>query len=122
MPKRRNKGIGHVGGRRNLGLDLKGRPSPLVRGRASPAEHALDGIALPVYQRSDNLIVVPLPDAGGPLSIVGQSRSGISITHEYEMIRSQLLGISDLALVVIDPLQSFTYSDINKDPAAAQYG
>jgi len=67
------------------------------------------------------LMVVPLPDAGGPIPLIKQNRQGLSATSQFEVIRQQLLTIDDLALVVFDPLQAFAAADINADPAAGQF-
>lgn len=67
------------------------------------------------------LLVVPLPDAGGPVSLVMQTRDGLKVTPEFEMIRAQLLRIPDLKMIVFDPLQNFIQTDINADPAAGQF-
>jgi hypothetical protein len=72
-------------------------------------------------ERPDHLYIVPLPDAGGPLPLVRQTREGLAATHEFHLLRKQLLAIPNLKLVVIDPLQAFVHADINADPAAAQY-
>lgn len=70
---------------------------------------------------ADNLMVVPLPDAGGPMALIQNVMGQYSITEEYQNIRKQLMDMGDVALVVIDPLQAFAHADINTDPAAAQF-
>ena len=67
------------------------------------------------------LLVVPLPDAGGPVSLIMQTREGLKVTPEFDMIKMQLMAISDLKMVVFDPLQNFVQTDINADPAAGQF-
>lgn len=67
------------------------------------------------------LIVVPLPDAGGSLTILEGNYERPRITEAFESLKSQLRSIPDLRLVVLDPLQAFVGADINTDPAAAQY-
>jgi hypothetical protein len=70
---------------------------------------------------ADNLIVVPLPDAGGPMAMIQNVMGQYSVTPEYQNIRKQLLDMQEVSLVVIDPLQAFAHADINTDPAAAQF-
>ncbi len=65
----------------------------------------------------EKLIVVPLPNAGGAMPLVGVGRDGPYFTDEYHEIREELLEIPDLRLVVFDPLQNFAGGDINSDPA-----
>jgi len=69
---------------------------------------------------SGKLIVIPLPDAGGPISLVSKSRDILMPTPAYEMIKEQLLSIPDLRMVVFDPLQNFTTLDLNA-PENSQY-
>lgn len=80
--------------------------------------HALD----PKGERSDRLLVVPLPNAGGPLPIIkDSSTTGPYTTPEWEMLRTELKTIPDLRLVVFDPLASFVHADVNADPAAGAF-
>jgi len=69
----------------------------------------------------DKLFVVPLPDAGGPLGFVLDTREGYVATDEYAMLHEQLVALGDLKLIVFDPLQAFVHADVNSDPAAAQF-
>ena len=64
------------------------------------------------------LIIVPLPNAGGAMPLVGMGREGPILTEEFHDLREELLEIPNLRLVVIDPLQSFAGGDVNSDPAA----
>jgi RecA-family ATPase len=66
------------------------------------------------------LIVIPLPDAGGPLTLVQKSRDSITTMPVYDQIKAQLLKIPDLRMVVFDPLQNFTTLDLNA-PENSQY-
>ena len=67
-------------------------------------------------------MVVPLPDAGGPMPLIATDRSGmISKTPAFAALRAQLAEIEDLRLVIIDPLQAFVMADVNADPAAGQF-
>ena len=70
----------------------------------------------------ERLMTVPLPNAGGPITLVASRRYGeFGVTPAYEDLKRQLRRIRDLKMVVIDPLASFVGVDINKDPQAGQY-
>lgn len=71
--------------------------------------------------KGERLIVVPLPDAGGPLPLVTMGRNGPEATDSYKRLEDQLAAISDLQMVVLDPLQAFVLAPINEDPAAGQF-
>lgn len=71
--------------------------------------------------RGERLIIVPLPDAGGPFAIVRQTHDGLEVTDDFKRLEDQLAGIPDLALMVFDPLQAFVHAPINEDPAAGQF-
>ncbi|MBJ7484346.1 AAA family ATPase [Brevundimonas sp.] len=71
--------------------------------------------------KGERLIVVPLPDAGGPLPIVREGRKGLEVTDAYKRLADDLAAIDDLAMVVLDPLQAFVHAPINEDPAAGQF-
>ncbi|MBF0311445.1 MAG: AAA family ATPase [Magnetococcales bacterium] len=64
------------------------------------------------------LIVVPLPNAGGPLPLVSAGRDGPVLGRGFEDLMGALAAIRDMRLLVIDPLQSFAGADVNADPAA----
>lgn len=66
-------------------------------------------------QNTDNkLIIVPLPDLGGPQVLVRTQRVGSpETTPQYEELRNQLRNIKNLKLVVIDPISTFFAIDIN---------
>ena len=68
-----------------------------------------------------NLIVVPLPDAGGAKPLIQNTMGQYTTTAIFEDIRSQLIEMGDVALIIFDPLQAFAAADINTDPAAAQF-
>lgn len=72
-------------------------------------------------QYPGKLIVVPLPDAGGPVNLVRKSKDGLTITPEFEMLREQLLAIPDLKVIVFDPLQNFVQANISEDNDAGQF-
>ncbi|MEW6539142.1 MAG: AAA family ATPase [Pseudomonadota bacterium] len=71
--------------------------------------------------KGERLIVVPLPDAGGPLPLVTMGRNGPEATDAYKRLEDQLAAIPDLQMVVLDPLQAFVLAPINEDPAAGQF-
>lgn len=67
------------------------------------------------------LIVLPLPDAGGPRPLIATNGKALARTPFFEDLKRQLMQLPDLRLVVIDPLQAFALADVNADPAAAQF-
>ncbi len=69
----------------------------------------------------DRLVAVPLPNAGGILTLLRGGFESPQITEEYEDLYRQLIAIPDLRVIVFDPLQAFVGADANKDPAAGQY-
>ena len=71
--------------------------------------------------QADKLLVIPLPNAGGPFPIVRHGSSGPETSPEFLKIVQQLQAIEDLALLVFDPLASFVHADINADPAVGSY-
>ena len=66
----------------------------------------------------NRLIIIPLPNAGGAMPLVGMGRDGPILTDEFYDIRAELLDTPNLRLLVIDPLQNFSGGDVNSDPAA----
>ncbi|MBF0629306.1 MAG: AAA family ATPase [Magnetococcales bacterium] len=76
----------------------------------------LHGLAPQLTQHS-RLIVLPLPNAGGPASLVSAGRDGPVLTREFDDLRQELAMIPNLRLLVLDPLQSFVGADVNADPA-----
>lgn len=72
-------------------------------------------------QFPEKLIIVPLPDAGGPFQIVVARQGRPEVTKEYKHIEQQLLAIDDLAMVVFDPMQTFVAADITADATAGQF-
>jgi hypothetical protein len=89
------------------------------RGAVHRRIRALDPDGRRQAQREHPLYIVPLPDAGGPFPIVAEERGKVAATPQFEALREQLRAIPDLALVVLDPLQTFVHADINADPMAA---
>ncbi|MDX9859303.1 MAG: AAA family ATPase [Rhodospirillales bacterium] len=72
-------------------------------------------------ERPERLIVVPLPNAGGPIPFVVSGKDGPEITPQFRLVREQVLRLRDLKLVVFDPLASFIHADITADPAAGSF-
>ena len=71
--------------------------------------------------RPERLIVVPLPNAGGPIPLVTSGPDGPMATEHFTKVRDQIVRITDLKLVVLDPLSSFIHADVNADPAAGSF-
>jgi hypothetical protein len=72
--------------------------------------------------RPGKLIVVALPDAGGPLPFFTRDPyQGVRVTDEWHMICDQLTKISDLRLVCFDPLSNFAQVALDKDSGEAQF-
>jgi len=67
------------------------------------------------------LIVLPLPDAGGPRPLIATNGKALARTPFFDDLKRQLIQLPELRLVVIDPLQAFVLADVNADPAAAQF-
>ncbi len=83
---------------------------------------ALDPKLARLSEKGERLIVVPLPDAGGPRAYWKyDSTAGLVETDDFKRFRDQLSGIRDLELVVVDPLATFAHAPINDDPAAGQF-
>ena len=72
-------------------------------------------------ERPERLIVVPLPNAGGPIPLVTSGRDGPEATAHFRNLQDQLAHIDELKLVVFDPLSSFIHADVNADPAASSF-
>lgn len=68
-----------------------------------------------------HLVIVPLPNAGGPIPLVVNGKMGPEATIFFDEIRAQLLSIPNVKLVVFDPMASFIMADINEDPACGAY-
>ena len=67
------------------------------------------------------LIVVPMPSAGGPRTLIAPDKNGAIKTEFFGEFRSQLREIDDLVLVIVDPLSAFVGIDVNADSAATQF-
>ena len=81
--------------------------------RLDPEEHRLE--------QPERLIVVPLPNAGGPIPLVVSGKDGPEITPQFRMLRDQIMRLRELKLVVFDPLASFIHADVTSDPAAGSF-
>jgi len=73
------------------------------------------------FASQGRLIVVPLPNTGGPSPIVVPGKNGPQATDFFLELKEQLLAINDLRLVIFDPLVNFAMVDINKDPGAGSF-
>ncbi len=69
----------------------------------------------------ERLMVVPMPDIGGPKPLVANDGKALSLTPAFFSLQDELCAIPDLRLIVIDPLQAFVLADINADPAVGQF-
>ena len=65
-----------------------------------------------------DLKIVSLPNVGGVFAVMNESGGEFGTTEEFEKIYEQILQISNLKLIVFDPLASFVHADVNADPAA----
>ena len=65
-----------------------------------------------------DLKIVSLPNVGGVFAIMNESNGEFGTTAEFEKIYEQILQMSNLKLIVFDPLASFVHADVNADPAA----
>ena len=78
-----------------------------------------------IFERAkDKLIVVALPDLGGPQTFMFKDFDTYKTTRAFADLRDQLLMLAKehrLVIVVLDPMQPFTAADINSDPAACQF-
>ncbi|MCP4700701.1 MAG: AAA family ATPase [Gammaproteobacteria bacterium] len=69
----------------------------------------------------EKLIIVPLPDAGGPMPLITMGPTGPMKTPAFDDMVAQLKAIGDVEVVVVDPLQAFVMADVTSDPAAGQF-
>jgi phage/plasmid primase-like uncharacterized protein len=118
--------IGGNGTRRILGGPIREHGSVVVLG----AEDAKDSVhrrmaAIDTGGRREaargKLFVVPLPDTGGPMTLISGQSGEFMQTAKLDALITQLAGIPDLKLIVLDPLQAFVASNITSDPAAGQF-
>lgn len=69
---------------------------------------------------SDRLIILTLPDAGGPAPLVVPGKNGPELTPLWYEFREQLMEIKPV-LINFDPMASFVMADVNSDPAVGQF-
>tara|TARA_R110000803_G_scaffold72764_1_gene136485 strand:- start:222 stop:2093 length:1872 start_codon:yes stop_codon:yes gene_type:complete len=67
---------------------------------------------------SHDLKIVSLPNVGGVFAIMNESGGEFGTTEEFEKIYEQIIQMSNLKLIIFDPLASFVHADVNADPAA----
>ena len=70
------------------------------------------------HNYNHDLKIVSLPNVGGVFAIMNESNGEFGTTAEFEKIYEQILQMSNLKLIVFDPLASFVHADVNADPAA----
>jgi hypothetical protein len=68
-----------------------------------------------------NLLVVPMPELGGPSPIISGGHGGLELTPFFEVLKEQLLAVDNLRLVIIDPMQAFVAADITASPETGQF-
>ncbi|MBF0509934.1 MAG: AAA family ATPase, partial [Deltaproteobacteria bacterium] len=118
--------LGPTGGRKFCGHDI------LVEGSAVifTAEDDMDEIHLrlnslatqdELAKVNGKLFVIPLPNAGGVNPIATQGPQGPEATPFFSVVKEQIKQIPDIKLIVFDPLSSFAFVDVNKDPQAAAF-
>ena len=73
-----------------------------------------------IERASENLMVVPLPDATGAIALINEGMGVVSMTEHYHDLLDQLNAMDNVSLVIIDPLQAFCWADVNADPKSAQ--
>ena len=64
------------------------------------------------------LRILPLPNLGGVFPIMQKFDNSYLMGAEFERIYEQMLELSNLKLIIIDPMASFVHADVNADPAA----
>ena len=70
-----------------------------------------------------DMYVYPIPDRGSPLTLLREDSSGLHTTEQAEELMQELEKITDLELVVIDPIQAFVNAPITTSQEASQmYG
>lgn len=67
------------------------------------------------------LFVVPLPEVGGPMTLINGGTGEYVQTNKFLAVLEQLKQIKDLKLVIFDPLQAFITSNVTADPGAGQF-
>jgi hypothetical protein len=64
------------------------------------------------------LRILPLPNLGGVFPIMQKFDNSYLMGADFERIYEQMLELSNLKLIIIDPMASFVHADVNADPAA----
>ena len=64
------------------------------------------------------LRILPLPNLGGVFPVMQKIDNSYHMGEEFSRIYEQMLEMTNLKLIVIDPLASFVHADVNADPAA----
>ena len=82
---------------------------------------SLDDEGYRFRETGHDLKIIPFPNYGGTVPIVTVEKGRPQITPEWRNICDQIKKIEDVVLVVIDPLSSFVYADINADPAMGSF-
>jgi phage/plasmid primase-like uncharacterized protein len=67
-----------------------------------------------------DMFTFTVPDFGKPVTLLRDDSNGLALTHEANELMEELKTIEDLALVVIDPVQSFVAAPITTSQEAAQ--
>ena len=70
------------------------------------------------FHYENELRVVSLPNVGGVFPVLQSVHGELTTSSEFERIYEQILQISNLKLVIFDPLASFVHADVNSDPAS----
>jgi hypothetical protein len=74
-----------------------------------------------IAELKDRLMVVPLPDSGGPFHLMAIENGKATKTDEFYDLMAWIKHIGNIKLLIIDPLQAFVGVDVNKDPSMAQF-
>jgi 5S rRNA maturation endonuclease (ribonuclease M5) len=64
------------------------------------------------------LRIVSLPNVGGVFPIMQETHEGYRTSDEFDKLYEQIKQMTNLKLIVFDPLASFVHADVNADPAA----
>ena len=70
------------------------------------------------FHYDNELRIVSLPNVGGVFPILQSVHGELTTSEEFERIYEQILHMSNLKLIIFDPLASFVHADVNADPAA----
>lgn len=84
--------------------------------------HAIDPDNYRHTAKSERLIAIPLPSAMRTVKPFWVEKKGeLTETDDWFRLKDQLLSISDLRMVTLDPLQLLALLPLNEDPAAGQF-